>query len=152
MSFRDLPAGTAQPRAILTREVAHIPDAAADPEYAAPAILQTGVHTMLSVPILQEGNPVGAITVTRREVSPFSQAQIDLLKIFADQAVIAIENVRLFNETREAMEQQTATAEVLQVINSSPSHLAPVFDAMLERATRLCDAPVRSKLRHVLDL
>jgi two-component system, NtrC family, sensor kinase len=88
-------------RAILTREVAHIPDAAADPEYALPAVLQTGVHTMLSVPILQDGNPVGAITVTRREIEPFSQAQIDLLKTFADQAVIAIENVRLFNETRE---------------------------------------------------
>jgi len=127
-------------RAILTRKVVHVPDVSTDPEYGLQSVLQTKMRTGLSVPILQDGNPVGAITVTRREVAPFSQAQIDLLKTFADQAVIAIENVRLFNETREALEQQTATAEVLQVINSSPGDLAPVFDALLERATRQCGA------------
>jgi GAF domain-containing protein len=130
--------GTATGRAILTRAVVHV-DIARDPDYEFTDFVQAGLRTVLSVPMLRDGQPIGAISVTREEGRPFSDSQIALLQTFAAQAVIAIENVRLFTETKEALEQQTATAEILRVISSSPTDVQPVFDVIVEHACRLCE-------------
>jgi GAF domain-containing protein len=134
-------------RAILDRAVVHIHDVLEDPEYSREFALAGGWRAVLGVPLLRDGQSVGAITVGKREPTPFSEQQIQLLKTFADQAVIAIENVRLFEaeqtrtrELSEALEQQTATSEVLKVISSSPGELEPVFEAMLANAMRVCEA------------
>ena len=134
-------------RAILDRAIIHVHDVLADPEYSHEFALAGGWRAVLAVPLLRDGIAVGAISVGKAEPTPFSDRQIQLLNTFADQALIAIDNVRLFEaeqqrtrELSESLEQQTATSEVLKVISSSPGELNPVFNAMLENAIRICDA------------
>jgi GAF domain-containing protein/anti-sigma regulatory factor (Ser/Thr protein kinase) len=128
-------------RTAMENTIVHIPDTLADPEFSftRPPNLQ-GSRTMLGVPLLREGTLIGVMALARSVVKPFNTKQIELAATFADQAVIAIENVRLVNELRESLDQQTATSEVLGVISASPGELEPVFDAMLVNATRICEA------------
>ena len=128
-------------RAALEGKAIHIPDVLADPEYRATGYHKAfGYRSMLAIPLLREETTIGTFTLTRDEVNPFTEKQKEIATTFADQAVIAIENARLLSELRESLQQQTATADVLRVISSSPGELEPVFDAMLEKAVRICHA------------
>jgi len=158
--------GFAAGRAILTREIVYIPDVREDPEFRVQSVAQVmGFRSIVAAPMIHEGSPIGTITVVGAEPRMFSERQIAMLQTFADQAVIAIHNTRLFNELEkrnydltEALEQQTATSEILRVISSSPTDLQPVLDAVAERAAKLCsavDAQVflveQDALRHIAE-
>jgi two-component system, NtrC family, sensor kinase len=121
-----------------TRRPVHIADAAGTED--SPIVKYGGARSLVIVPMLKEGDVVGVIGIYRQEVRPFTDKQIELVTNFAAQAVIAIENTRLLNELRESLQQQTATADVLKVISSSPGTLEPVFQAILESATQICQA------------
>jgi GAF domain-containing protein len=140
--------GTVLGRTIMERRPIHVHDVQADPEYTLKEAAKIGgFYTVLGIPLLREGIPIGAIVLTRKMVRAFTDKQIELATTFADQAVIAIENTRLFEaeqqrtaELTQSLEQQTATSEVLQVISSFPGNLEPVFATMLKNAVRICDA------------
>jgi GAF domain-containing protein/anti-sigma regulatory factor (Ser/Thr protein kinase) len=127
-------------RAALERRTIHVPDVLADPEYTFGAPQIEHVRTVLGVPMMRGDDLVGVFSIRNSKVQPFTDKQIELVTIFADQAVIAIENVRLFQELKESLEQQTATSEILGVIASSPTDIQPVLNTVATNAARLCDA------------
>jgi GAF domain-containing protein len=141
--------GSVAGRVVISRAVTHVEDITVDSNYALPPATTAGYRSVLGVPILREGSPIGAIIVARGHMAPFSNKQIKLLETFADQAVIAIENTRLFEDVQartreltETLDRQTATSEVLTVISRSPTNAQPVFEIIGKRAEKLCDAEI----------
>jgi two-component system NtrC family sensor kinase len=139
--------GSAAGRAAFERRTIQIHDAQADPEYSHGARQVDPIHTLLAIPMLRAHELLGVINIYRLEVRPFTDSHIALMETFADQAAIAIENARLLSELQaknadltEALEQQTATSEILSVISRSPTDIQPVFEAVAESALRLCSA------------
>src|SRR5262245_23205640 len=145
--------GTGLARVVQTKQTAHIRDIRELEAYAnrdpfVVAGVEAGIRTLLVVPMLKENALLGVIGIYRLEVRPFTDKQIELVTNFARQAVIAIENTRLLNELRESLAQQTATADVLKVISSSPGELEPVFQSVLQNATRICEAKFGAMFRY----
>jgi two-component system, NtrC family, sensor kinase len=145
--------GSLTGRTVLEGRTVHVADCLLDPEYAFPDFQQIGgFRSMLDVPLLRNGVVIGALGLLKSVVAPFTDTQIELVATFADQAVIAVENVRLFGEMQartrdltEALEYQTATSDVLNIISRSPNQLQPVLDAIVETARRLCECSPNSR-------
>ena len=140
---------TCPARSLLENRQIHIPDLDnVDPAIAdwpgLPPARAAGTRTMAGTPLRREGKAIGALIVHRDRLAPFTDEELALQQSFADQAVIAIENARLFNETQEALERQTATAEILKVIAGSPSDVQPVFEAIVEQRRQRCRRPYRT--------
>src|SRR4029077_7854015 len=137
-------------RTLLERKAVQVPDVTVDPEYTFLDVQKTAGYRfriVVGVPLLREGSPIGVFVVARSSGAPISDKQIEVVTTFADQAVIAIENARLFNELQQSLQQQTATADVLKVISRSTFDLQTVLDTLVESAARLCAADMANLLR-----